>query len=170
MNQVGEIALKYAAGEDVILDQQLVRYECLVNQAHAMMLYKQGLVSKQIAQKLVAGLEEIKALDKQGKFKLKPELEDVHSNVEQWLIDKLGIEVGGWLRLGIARNDQVYADTRMWLKDELLVVAKQLVSLVTGLVKVASDHTRTVMPGYTHWQVSQPITYGHWLMAKAYHL
>ncbi|OGY17421.1 MAG: argininosuccinate lyase [Candidatus Chisholmbacteria bacterium RIFCSPHIGHO2_01_FULL_48_12] len=169
MNQVGEMALKYAAGEDVVFDQQLVQYECLTNQAHVVMLKKQGLISSLVAKKLVAGLEEIKKLDQQGKFKLKPELEDVHSNVEQWLIDKLGIEIGGWLRLGIARNDQVYTDTRMWLKDELLVVAKELVSLMTGLVKVAKQHTKTVMPGYTHWRVSQPITYGHWLTAKAYH-
>ncbi|MBI4035039.1 MAG: argininosuccinate lyase [Candidatus Chisholmbacteria bacterium] len=169
MNQVGEVALKYAAGEDVVLDQELVKYECLVNQAHVVMLEQQGLISQEVAKKLVEGLEEIKNLDKQSKFKLKPELEDVHSNVEQWLIDKLGIEVGGWLRLGIARNDQVYTDTRMWLKDELLLVIKQLKSLVVGLTKIAENHTQTVMPGYTHWRVSQPITYGHWLMAKAYH-
>jgi argininosuccinate lyase len=169
MNEVGEMAVKYAAGEDVVLDQQLVKYECLVNQAHVVMLAKQKLISQGVAQKLGLGLEEIKKLDQQGKFKLKPELEDVHSNVEQYLIDKLGIEVGGWLRLGIARNDQVYTDTRMWLKDELLVVAKELVSLMTGLVKAAKQHLETVMPGYTHWQVSQPITYGHWLTAKAYH-
>ena len=88
MNEVGEMAVKYAAGEDVVLDQQLVKYECLVNQAHVVMLAKQGLISQEVAQKLVQGLEEIKKLDQQGKFKLKPELEDVHSNVEQYLIDK----------------------------------------------------------------------------------
>lgn len=165
----GQVAVSYAAAEDILLDQKLVQYECLVNQAHVVMLSKQGLVSREIAKKLVHGLDEIKALDKQGKFKLKPNLEDVHSNVEQWLIDKWGIKVGSWLRLGIARNDQVYTDTRMWLKDELVVVAKLLMSLIAGLSKVAKVHTQTVMPGYTHLRVSQPITYGHWLMAKAYH-
>lgn len=165
----GQVAVKYAASADVTLDQQLVEYECLVDQAHVVMLHQQDLIDGKVAKKLLEGLEKIKVLDNQGKFKLKPELEDVHSNVEQYLIDKLGIEIGGYLRLGIARNDQVYTDTKLWLKQELIMVAKQLVSLVEGLKKSASEQTKTVMPGYTHWRVSQPITFGHWLIAKAIH-
>jgi len=165
----GKVAISYAAGEDVVLDQQLVQYECLVNKAHVVMLFKQGLITKKVAGKLLQGLDEIAALDKEGKFKLQLELEDVHSNVEQYLIKKYGIEVGGYLRLGIARNDQIYTDTRLWLKDKLLVLCQELLYLVKGLISVAQHHVKTVMPGYTHLRISQPITYGHWLVAKAYH-
>lgn len=168
-DKFGQVAVKYAASADVKLDQQLVEYECWVNQAHVVMLSRQNLIDEKVAKKLIEGLEEIRLLDIRGKFKLKPELEDVHSNVEQYLIDKLGIEIGGYLRLGIARNDQIYTDTKLWLKQALLTVAGQLVSLCEGLTKLASKQTKTVMPGYTHWRVSQPITFGHWLMAKALH-
>ncbi len=165
----GEIAVAYAAGEDVVLDKQLVQYECKVNQAHVKMLLTQGIISKAVAEKLLQGLKEIAKLDKQGKFVMRPELEDVHSNVEQWLIEKLGIEVGGYLRLGIARNDQVYTDTRLWIKEHVLNIADELATLIDGVLVVAKKHTEMVMPGYTHMWISQPITYGHWLAAKAYH-
>jgi len=166
----GKVAIEYAAGEDVILDQQLVQYECLVNQAHVVMLFKQGLITKKVAKKLLQGLNEIAVLDKHGKFKLQAELEDVHSNVEQYLIKKYGIEIGGYLRLGIARNDQVYTDTILYLKDNLLVIIETLLVLVQNLADKAKRELKTIMPGYSHLQISQPITFGHWLIAKAYHL
>lgn len=165
----GKVAIEYAAGADVVLDQQFVQYECLVNQAHITMLLKTHILSQTIAKKLLIGLEEIKKLDKEGKFLLRKELEDVHSNVEGYLIEKLGIEVGGYLRLGIARNDQVYTDTRMFMRDQLLILGEEMMELLTGLITYAKKHTRTIMPGYTHLRISQPITYGHWLMGKAYH-
>lgn len=165
----GKVAIEYAAGEDVILDAQFVQYECLVNQAHVVMLVKQHILHQTIAKKLLTGLAEIKKLDREGKFILKPELEDVHSNVEQYLIKTLGIRTGGSLRLGIARNDQVYADTRMFMREKMFIIASQLRFLIQGLIDVAGKHTETVMPGYTHLRISQPITYGHWLTAKAYH-
>ena len=165
----GKIAIEYAAGEDVVLDQQLVQYECLTNQVHVIMLLKQGLIDVGVAKKILKGLKEIISLDKQGKFKLRAELEDVHSNVEQYLIDKYGIEIGGYLRLGIARNDQVYTDTRMWIKDKILFLGQELIQLIGKLLIKAEFYVETVMPGYTHLRISQSITYGHWLMSKAYH-
>lgn len=166
----GKIAIEYAAGEDVILDQDLVQYECLVNKAHVVMLFKQGLITENIAKKLLEGLNEIAALDKQGKFKLEIALEDVHSNVEWYLIKKYGLEVGGYLRLGIARNDQIYTDTIMFLKDSIMEIISQLLKIIEGIIKKANGEIKTVMPGYTHLRISQPITFGHWLTAKAYHL
>lgn len=165
----GKIAIEYAAGDDVVLDQAFVQYECLVNQAHVVMLCAQKLISKDVAKKLIKGLDEIKKLDEVGKFILKKELEDVHSNVEQYVIEKYGIEVGGYLRLGIARNDQVYTDTRMFMRDKILLISKQLVDMIQGLIVLAQKHTTTIMPGYTHLRISQPITFGHWLTGKAYH-
>ena len=166
----GKAAIEYAAGEDVILDQQLVQYECLVNKAHVVMLCQQGLVTKKVAKFLLEGLEEISVLDKQDKFKLRVELEDVHSNVEQYLIKKYGIKVGGYLRLGIARNDQVYTDTIFYLKDNLSVIIETLLLVVKSLAQKAKKELKTIMPGYSHLQISQPITFGHYLIAKAYHL
>jgi len=165
----GKIAIEYAVGEDIVLDKKFVQHECLVNQAHQLMLLKQKILPINQVKKILKVLEEIKKLDKEGKFELKKELEDVHSNVEQHILDKLGIEIGGNLRLGIARNDQVYTDTRMYIRDHILFISNQLIYLITGLLSEANKFSDTIMPGYTHLRVSQSITYGHWLTAKAYH-
>ena len=165
----GKIAVEYAAGQDVILDKAFVQYECLVNQAHQLMLLKQNILPINQVKKILEVLEEIKKLDKEGKFDLKKELEDVHSNVEQYILGKLGIEIGGNLRLGIARNDQIYTDTRMYIRDHVLFISNQLIDLITGLSFEANKYSGVIMPGYTHLRVSQSITYGHWLTAKAYH-
>lgn len=165
----GKVAVEYAAGQDIILDKKFVQYECLINQAHQLMLLKQNILPINQVKKILEVLEEIKKLDKKGKFKLKKELEDVHSNVEQYVLDKLGIEIGGNLRLGIARNDQVYTDTRMYMRDHILFISNQLISLITGLLSETNKYLDVIMPGYTHLRVSQSITYSHWLTAKAYH-
>lgn len=166
----GKIAVSYAAGDDVLLDQALVQYECLVNQAHMLMLYKQKILTRKQVVPIIKVLEEIKKIDKQGKFVLQPKLEDVHSNIEQYVLDKLGIEIGGNLRLAIARNDQVYTDTRIFLREKIIAICLQITNLIETILIVAQKHTQTIMPGYTHLRISQPITYGHWLSAKAYHL
>lgn len=165
----GKVAIDYAAEKDIREDQLFVQYECLTNQAFQLMLFKKGILPKIHAQKIIAVLDEVKKLDNQGKFILKKELEDVHSNVEKYVIDKLGVEIGGNLRLGIARNDQIYTDTRMFLRDKLIIIIGQVTDLVEELIKVAKVHTDTIMPGYTHLRISQPITYSHWLTAKCYH-
>ncbi|KKS97650.1 MAG: argininosuccinate lyase, argininosuccinate lyase [Candidatus Gottesmanbacteria bacterium GW2011_GWA2_43_14] len=165
----GREAIEYAAGQDVLLDQAFVQYECLVNMAHQVMLRKQKIINPEITAKLLKGLKRIMFLDQAGKFILIKELEDVHSNVEQYLIRKYGIETGGYLRLGIARNDQVYTDTRMYMRDKILAISLELVKLIEGLNKAAEANIYTVMPGYTHLRVSQPLTFGHWLTAKAFH-
>jgi len=165
----GKIAVEYAAGEDVVLDEQFVQFECLVNQAHQIMLLKCDLLPKKQVIKICKSLEKIKKLDKQGKFELKKELEDVHSNVEQFVMKECGIEVGGNLRLGIARNDQIYTDTRMFLREKLLKIIEQLLVLIESLLNTSLENLETIMPGYTHLRISQPITYAHWLVAKCYH-
>jgi len=165
----GKVAVEYAAGQDIVLDKKFVQYECLVNQAHQLMLLKQKILPISQVKKILEVLEEIKKLDKKEGFELKKELEDVHSNVEQYVLNKLGIAVGGNLRLGIARNDQVYTDTRMYIRDHILIINNQLIDLITGLLSEADKYSGVIMPGYTHLRVSQSITYGHWLTAKAYH-
>ena len=165
----GKVAIEYASGKDVILDQHFIQFECLVNEAHQIMLYKVGLMPKDQTIKIIKILEEIKRIDKKGKFILKKELEDVHSNIERYITSKLGIEIGGNLRLGIARNDQVYTDTRMFLREKIISIGNLIIDLINNLNVVAKKHTNTIMPGYTHSRVSQTITYAHWLTAKSYH-
>ena len=166
----GSIAVSYAAGEDVILDKQFIAYECEVDLAHVCMLVKTHLISPQMGTSLLEGLRWIQRQHKRGAYALNPALEDVHSNIEQTLISRLGIATGGYLHLGIARNDQVYADTRMWMREHILGMCDMLLVLISGLVEKAALHTKTIMPGYTHLRISQPITFGHWLTAKAYHV
>ncbi len=165
----GSIAVCYAAGEDVVLDKQLIVHECEVNLAHVCMLVKKHLISPHVGASLLAGLLWIQRQHKSGAYALNPALEDVHSNIEQTLISRLGIATGGYLRLGIARNDQVYADTRMWMREHIVGMCDMLLVLISGLVEKAALHTKTIMPGYTHLRISQPITFGLWLTAKAYH-
>jgi argininosuccinate lyase len=165
----GKVAVSYAAGEDIVYDAYLVKYECLVNQAHIAMLYKQKIINKAIAKEILLTLKIIEDLNSKGEFLLKLELEDVHSNVEYYLIDELGVEIGGYLRFGIARNDQVYTDIRMYIREKMLIVANQLIQLIIILSKKAAEYKEVVMPGFTHLRISQPITYAHFLTAKAYH-
>lgn len=166
----GRYAITYATGDDIILDRQLVQYECRVNQAYMSMLAKQGILTENKTKPIISALEKIKKLDQQGKFVLDQNLEDVHSNVEQYIIDKLGVAVGGNLRLGMARNDQIYTDTRLYLKDQIATLIKIINNTIGVLSKIASQHLKTIMPGYTHLRISQPITYAHYLTSKIYHL
>lgn len=164
-----KFAISYAAGKDIILDEQLTQNEIMLDTAHVLMLQKQWIIWKEIAKPLLEALQELKQLDLEGNWKMDPELEDVHSNVEKFLTNKTGIEVGGYLRMGIARNDQIYTNTRMYMREKILMIIAQLASTVNVLVNKAKDHTETLMPGYTHLRPSQPITYAHWLLAKAYY-
>ena len=166
----GKYAVEYAAGEDVVLDQELVQYECQVNKAYMSMLAKQGILDQSQADEIIAVLDEIAHKDQEGEFVLDPTLEDVHSNVEKYVIDKLGVEIGGNLRLGMARNDQVYTDLRLYMKDQLTAVVGAAIDTAQALAKVADKHLETIMPGYTHLRISQPITYAHYLTSKIYHL
>lgn len=165
----GSVAISYAAGDDVLLDAQLISYECDVNIAHVLMLLKTHLVPKHVGKALLEGLRWIQKQHAKGTYVLNPLLEDVHSNVEQTLIHRYGIEVGGYLRLAIARNDQVYTDTRMWMRDHILGLCGMLLTLIDTVTQKGAKQANTVMPGYTHLRISQPITFGHWLTAKSYH-
>ncbi|KKU87336.1 argininosuccinate lyase [Candidatus Gottesmanbacteria bacterium RIFCSPLOWO2_01_FULL_48_11] len=165
----GSVAIAYAGGEDVILDEQFVQYECEINAAWVVMLLKQKLIPQSVGKSLLEGLQTIKTQHSKGIYKLNPMLEDVHSNIEQALIAQYGIEVGGYMRLGIARNDQVYTDTRMWMRDHIVTVCEMVLGLIKVILEWSTHQTHTVMPGYTHLRVSQSITAAHWMSAKAFH-
>jgi len=159
----------FLSGRDVkalpACDEILVPYDLWGNRAHVIMLCRQGIVSKQDARKILRGLKEVEALFRKGRFKLDPSKEDVHSNIEGFLIERLGMESGGKVHTGRSRNDQIVLDMRLYLRDEVLAFVEGLLSLIGSLVQRAGQYRSTVMPGYTHHQRAVATTFGHLLLS-----
>ena len=148
-------------------DEQLIPYDLWGNRAHVLMLCHQGILSKQDGRKILKGLREIEKLHQKGKFELDPSKEDVHSNIESFLIERVGIEYGGKIHTGRSRNDQIVLDMRLYLRDQVLAFVEGLVSLMDMLLERADEHRLTIMPGYTHHQHAVATTFGHLLLSFA---
>jgi argininosuccinate lyase len=131
------------------------------------MLCQQEILSKQDGKKILQGLNRIEVLYQRGKFKLDPFQEDVHTNIESFLIDRFGIEYGGKIHTGRSRNDQIVLDMRLYLRDQVLVFVEGLVYLMDELLQRAEEHRLTIMPGYTHHQHAVPTSFGHLLLSFA---
>lgn len=145
-------------------DSRMYKQDIQGSIAHAEMLSKCGIISEQDAGGLIVGLRGILEDMEDGKLSISPECEDIHMFVEQILTERIG-ELGKKLHTARSRNDQVALDTRMYLRDEtdeIIALTKSLVSAVTDR---AEEYKSAVMPGYTHLQRAQPITFGHHLMA-----
>ena len=134
-------------------DYRLYKQDILGSIAHAKMLGKQGIISLEESQKLVSGLEKILKDIENGQVKFSISNEDIHMNIENLLIQEIG-EVGKKLHTGRSRNDQVALDVRMYTKDMINQIIGLLVNLEKSLVKIAQEHTLTIMPGYTHFKSS----------------
>ena len=147
-------------------DQRLYRYDILGSIAHARMLGKTGIIQPEEAAQIVKGLQEILAEIEAGQVQFSVEAEDIHLNMETLLIKKIG-PVGKKLHTGRSRNDQVALDTRMYVKEEIKRTKELLFELMETLVDLAEKHAETIMPGYTHLQIAQPVTLGHHLLAYA---
>lgn len=164
-------ALEFTAGRDVkavdASDYNLLPYDIWVNKAHAIMLFKQNIIEKDDAKKILMGLLEIEKLASQNKFLLDPKQEDVHTNIESWLIEKYGIESAGKLHTARSRNDQSVADTRLFLKDQILNFTENLNDLCEMLIISSYKYSQTAMPGFTHFQHAMVTTFGHTLLAFA---
>ncbi|MEK7991695.1 MAG: argininosuccinate lyase [Thiotrichaceae bacterium] len=148
----------------VDFDQRLYAYDIMGSIAHAKMLAKVGVLTEQECQQIVTGLEEIKQEIEQGQFQWSISLEDVHMNIESGLTAKIGI-VGKKLHTGRSRNDQVATDIRLYLRHEVDLIISELNRLLTALANLAEREAATIMPGFTHLQSAQPITFGHHLLA-----
>ncbi len=147
-------------------DSRMYRQDIRGSMAHAAMLAAQGIISPEDADKIVAGLEGILADLDSGKLQIDLACEDIHMFVEQVLTERIG-ETGKRLHTARSRNDQVALDFRMYLRDavdEVLTLARDVVESFVGL---AEEHAATIMPGYTHLQRAQPVTFGHYMMAYA---
>jgi len=150
----------------ISFDAKMYRQDIRGSQAHARMLARQGIISEQEGHLLTESLEGILQELDSGDLAIDPGAEDIHMFVESVLTERLG-DVGRKLHTARSRNDQVALDLRMYLRDEVQTVRGQIRELIRVLMEQAEDHAETVMPGYTHLQRAQPVTFGHHLLAYA---
>ncbi len=159
---VSDIVKRYTAS--VGFDQRLAEVDIQGSLAHARMLNRVGVLSAPDLAAIESGMAGIAADIRAGRFEWSLDLEDVHMNIEAKLIATVG-DAGKRLHTGRSRNDQVATDVRLWLRGEIDMLVELLRAAQTALVELAERHADTVMPGFTHMQVAQPVTFGHHLMA-----
>ena len=145
-------------------DQRLYHHDITGSIAHATMLAAVGVLTDEERDTIVEGLKAVKADIEAGTFQWSVSLEDVHMNIEARLTDRIGI-TGKKLHTGRSRNDQVATDIRLYLRDEIDVIAEEIKRLQAGLLNLAEREADTIMPGFTHLQTAQPVTFGHHLLA-----
>jgi argininosuccinate lyase len=145
-------------------DQRLYHHDITGSIAHATMLAAVGVLTDEERDTIIEGLKAVKADIEAGTFQWSVSLEDVHMNIEARLTDRIGI-TGKKLHTGRSRNDQVATDIRLYLRDEIDVIAEELKRLQAGLLNLAEREADTIMPGFTHLQTAQPVTFGHHLLA-----
>ncbi|MCH4248137.1 MAG: argininosuccinate lyase [Acinetobacter populi] len=148
----------------VQFDQRFYRQDIAGSIAHATMLAKVGVLTTQERDDIINGLTAIQAEIEAGQFDWRIDLEDVHMNIEARLTDRIGI-TGKKLHTGRSRNDQVATDIRLYLRDEIDQILALLKRLQSGILDLAAKNTDTIMPGFTHLQTAQPVTFGHHLLA-----
>ena len=148
----------------VSFDQRLALHDIRGSLAHAEMLARAGVLTDQEFGAISAGLSDIRAEIEAGRFAWSVALEDVHMNIEARLTDRIGI-AGKKLHTGRSRNDQVATDIRLWLRAEIDVICAELTRLQQALVALAEREAGTIMPGFTHLQTAQPVTFGHHMLA-----
>jgi argininosuccinate lyase len=148
----------------VMFDQRIAKQDIQGSIAHATMLADVGVISHAEKHCIISALSEIAAEIAAGEFVWRIELEDVHMNIESELTRRIGI-AGKKLHTGRSRNDQVATDIRLYLRDEIDLIDEQLSRLERGILDLAEREAATVMPGFTHLQAAQPVTFGHHLMA-----
>jgi len=159
---VSELVKRYTAS--VFFDKRLAPYDIQGSLAHAEMLHHVGLLSAADYQAICDGMAKILASIEAGAFEWLLDLEDVHLNIEKRLTELAG-DAGKRLHTARSRNDQVATDIRLWLRAQVDTIVPLLTGLQTALLDLAEPHAATVMPGFTHLQVAQPVTFGHHLLA-----
>jgi argininosuccinate lyase len=161
---VSELVQRYTAS--VSFDQRLALFDIQGSLAHASMLASVGLLSAQDLAAIQNGMAQIQQEIESGQFQWSIALEDVHLNIEKRLTDLIG-DAGKRLHTARSRNDQVATDIRLWLRSTIDEIRKALAAVRLALINQAEQHAQTIMPGFTHLQVAQPISFGHHLLAYA---
>src|SRR5580765_1197205 len=159
---VSELVKRYTAS--VFFDKRLAPFDIEGSLAHAEMLAQQSIISARDYADIQRGMAQIKSEIDEGRFAWLPDLEDVHLNIEKRLTELVG-DAGKRLHTGRSRNDQVATDIRLYLRAAIDGIDGLLRELRTALVDLAEQHADTIMPGFTHMQVAQPVTFGHHILA-----
>ncbi len=159
---VDAFVARFTASVD--FDKRLYRHDIMGSLAHAKMLTGVGVLNQDELKAIEEGLAAIQQEIEAGEFDWRVDLEDVHMNIEARLTDRIGI-TGKKLHTGRSRNDQVATDIRLWLRDEIDIILGEITRLQQGLLELAEREADTVMPGFTHLQTAQPVTFGHHLLA-----
>ncbi|KKW67517.1 argininosuccinate lyase [Lampropedia cohaerens] len=159
---MSELVKRYTAS--VFFDQRLWRADIAGSRAHARMLHKVGLLSAEDEAAIQRGLDQIASEIESGQFAWQLDLEDVHLNIEARLTALVG-DAGKRLHTGRSRNDQVATDVRLWLRDEIDGISALLQDVQRALLRVAEQNVEVILPGFTHLQVAQPVSFAHHLLA-----
>src|SRR5438552_3995579 len=149
--------------ESISFDWRLWQQDILGSKAHAAMLQRIGVLTRRELSDINRGLDGIARDIKSGKFRWKPELEDVHMNIEAELTRR--VPAGAKLHTGRSRNDQVALDVRLWLRDEIVLLLNEIAGLQGALVSLGDKNSSVLIPGYTHLQRAQPVYLAHHLLA-----
>jgi len=157
-------ALMEAINASIGFDQRLYAQDIAGSKAHSAMLVAQGIISPEDGAAIAEGLDAILGEIEAGRFDFKPALEDIHMNVEARLAEMIG-EAAGRLHTARSRNDQVATDLKLWVRDALDRLDAALQGLQAALIRQAATHAGTIMPGFTHLQTAQPVTFGHHMLA-----
>ena len=148
----------------ITFDKRLYKHDIAGSKAHAQMLNKVGILTKSELEEIHTGLDAITKDIEENNFEWSVALEDIHMNIEARLTDKIGV-TGKKLHTGRSRNDQIATDIRLWLREQIDLISSELKRLQAGLLDIAEREAETILPGFTHLQVAQPITFGHHMLA-----
>ena len=159
---VDAFVARFTASVD--FDKRLYKHDIQGSIAQASMLTKVGVLTEAERDSIIEGLNAIRAEIEAGQFDWRVDLEDVHMNIAARLTERIGI-TGKKLHTGRSRNDQVATDIRLWLREEIDIIVAELERLQRGLLDQAEQHAEVIMPGFTHLQTAQPVTFGHHLLA-----
>ncbi|WP_196885391.1 argininosuccinate lyase [Aureivirga sp. CE67] len=160
------IVEKFTVGNDRILDEKLAKFDVLGNIAHAKMLCKIGILSKEELTKILDGLKIIQTQIENGNFEIEEQFEDVHSKIEFELVKLIG-EAGKKIHTARSRNDQVLVDLHLYVKEEISEIKSLTKKLFYTLISLAEKHKKQLLPGYTHMQIAMPSSFGLWFSSYA---
>ena len=160
----GPAAIMQQINAAIDIDQRLYAQDIAGSRAHAAMLVRQGIIRQADGEAIDQGLARIEKEIAEGRFEFKSALEDIHMNVEARLAELIGAPAGR-LHTARSRNDQIATDFRLWLRDAIDSLIPSLKALIAALIDRAEENAGTIMPGYTHLQLAQPVTFGHHLLA-----
>lgn len=161
-----QLVNNFTVGKDLDFDDRLAKYDVLGSIAHCKMLAEVGLISNEESLKLLSVLDEILGSIENNTFEIDSEAEDIHSQIESVLIEKLG-STGKKIHTARSRNDQVLLDIKLYLLDEICEIGELTDALFQLLIRLANQHKNVLLPGYTHFQVAMPSSFGLWFGAYA---